>query len=95
MAEMMVADVLVACDAVECGYRVVELADGRFAFVWGNILAAAGDVLPEADAAGPVCERGVTVHATYEEAEAAYRRCADALSQYTPLGAELLAALGE
>jgi hypothetical protein len=92
---MIVADVLVACDAVECGYRVVELKDGRFAFVWGNIRGHAGDVLPEAEAADPVCEHGVTVHATYEEAEAAYRRCAEALNQYTPLGAELLAALGE
>lgn len=40
---MKVSDVMVACDTVECGYRIVELEDGRFAFVWGNIRAHVGD----------------------------------------------------
>lgn len=91
---MVISDVLLACDTVECGYRVVELEDGRFAFVWGNIAASAGDELPQGYADEPLAEKGIEVYRTYEEAIAAYRQCAEALRQTSSrAGDEMLAIL--
>lgn len=103
-SDLEVRDVVVYCDGVESGYRIVELYDGRFAFVWGNIEARYGVVLPaDREVASRFGghrgdrgdgDRGWRAFATYEEAEAAYRECAAALGQVRPsIEAEMLAAL--
>ncbi len=91
----MITDVCIACDVVECGYRIVELADGRFAFVWGNVRAGVGDELPAALFDAPTADLGATLHDSYDAAEVAYRQCADALtdSGAARAGAELLSRL--
>jgi len=91
---MKITDVLVACDAVECGYRIVELDDGRYVFVWGNVSASVGDELPPALTDSPTAEKGASVHATYEGALGAYRQCAEALQQTcSRAGDEMLSVL--
>ena len=93
---MKVTEILVACDAVECGYRIVELQDGRYAFVWGNIRSCVGDVLPQEHVDAPLADRGVEVFDSYEAAEDSYRKCADALQQTTSrAGDEMLSVLGD
>jgi hypothetical protein len=72
-----ITDVCLTCDAIECGYRIVELSDGRFAFVWGNIRAHVGDTLP---VMSPTCDKGWTAHDSYDAAENAWLECADALA---------------
>jgi len=94
--EMKIADVLVACDSVECGYRIVELTDGRYAFVWGNIRAHIGDVLPPEQAESPTAERGIELFDSYLDAKQSYCRCANALHQTSSqAGREMLAVLEE
>ena len=99
MASMKVADVLVACDTVECGYRIVELEDGRCAFVWGNIRAHDGDVLPADLVADATAEKGIQIfdgEDADEDAIAAYRDCAEALSQCSAsAGDEMLSRLAD
>ena len=96
MSGMKVTDVLIACDTVECGYQIVELADGRFAFVWGNVLACVGSELPKNLADSPLEEKGVEVFGSYEEAEKSYRNCAEALRETgSRAGDEMMAVLSE
>jgi hypothetical protein len=78
MTPLKVTDVLVACDTVECGYRSVTLDDRSFAFVWGNIRAHVGDVLPKELVDSPTAERGVEIAPTFTEACGDYE--ADALA---------------
>lgn len=93
-SEMRVTDVELACDTIECGYRIVELEDGRHAFVWGNIRAHIGDVLPDEMIDCGRSDRGIEVHDTYEDAESAWKDCAEALCQTgEPAGREMLAVL--
>lgn len=70
-----VSEVLLALDATECGYRIVELECGEFAFVWGNVPAKVGDVLSES----AECEKGHEIYATAFDAKCAWARCAGAL----------------
>jgi hypothetical protein len=74
-----IASVLVKCDNVECGYRIVRTQDDRYAFVWGNIEARVDDTLDPNAVLSPTGDQGITIHDTYEEAEQAYNDCADAL----------------
>jgi hypothetical protein len=75
-----ISDVELVCNGVECGYRIVELRpSGCHAFVWGNIPAKVGDRLPIDDIKYPTADRGVEIYGTYEEAVAAWTRCAEAL----------------
>lgn len=86
-----VTGVEIACDAVECGYRIVEVCtptQPRHAFVWGNISARIGDVLPLDAIDHPTADRGITIHPSYEEAERAYCECADAIRVYSPIAAD-------
>lgn len=93
---LTVTDVCVAADTVECGYRIAELADGRFAFVWGNVRCRVGDTLPADLVADATAERGVSLHDDYAAAERAYRECAAALAVYSDaVSAEMLQPLGE
>ena len=78
---MKVSEVLVACYTTQSDYYVVKLADGRFAFVWGNIDGEAGSTLPTKAVADPTCDKGITLHQTYGAAAQAYCECADALKQ--------------
>lgn len=90
----VIQDVILACDNVGAGYRVVELANDRHAFVWGNIPACIGDSIPQEAVVAPTAAEGAEVYPDYEGAAAAYRRCADALSQTDdPTGAAMLALL--
>ena len=76
---MTITEILEVCDTAECGYRLVSLADGRFAFIWGNIRSHVGDTLPQDAIDTPLCHRGVTVWDKYGAAEAEYRQCAESL----------------
>jgi hypothetical protein len=90
---MVIREVCVAADVLDCEYRVVRLRDGRHAFAWGLGDVTVGGTLPET---APRAERGVEVYATEREAEAAYRRCAEALAETdAAAAAELLAILDE
>lgn len=87
----VVADVEIACDTIECGYRIVRLVNGQHAFVWGNIRSEKTNILPEDTGDG---SRGYSLHATYEDAIEAYRDCAEALSVYSErMAEEMLAVL--
>jgi hypothetical protein len=90
---MTIIDVCLACDTVECGYRIVELEDGRFAFVWGNIRSAEGDELTMTEKES-TCGRGVSFHDNYDAAIRAWRECAECLQQSSSkAGDEMLAML--
>jgi hypothetical protein len=77
-----IIEALAICDGVECGYRIVELADERVAFVWGNIAAKAGDSLDvESLLEKSTDEKGISVHDSYADAEKAWIDCGIALYQ--------------
>lgn len=92
-----IVEVCLICDAVECGYRVVQLQSGLFAFVWGNIKAGLDDDITDVIAGWNTDEKGVSIHDSYEEAEQAYRECAEALMSdgREMAGREMLSRLGE
>lgn len=75
-----VIDVVTFCDVVERGYRICELADGRFSFSWGNTPARARQVLETEDIEFPTSDTGIEIFDSMTEAEEAYRLCAEALA---------------
>jgi hypothetical protein len=79
-ASPKITDVELAFDGMECGYRIVELEDDRHAFVWGNISAHVGDVLPQELIDRPTGDKGIEVYDGFGEAIMAWNNCADALS---------------
>lgn len=78
---LQVTDVELTLDTMECGYRIVELESGEHAFVWGNIRAKIGDILPADPIGDPTANRGISIHPTYEDAKRAWRDCGEALQQ--------------
>jgi hypothetical protein len=76
---LIVADVALALDGIECGYRIVELTDGRHAFIWGNISAQAGDRLPRETAENPTEQKGINIHPLFEDCVADWREVGEAL----------------
>lgn len=81
--DFIVSDVLIACDTVESGYRIVALDNSQFAFVWGNIPCREGDALPFEYIASPTSEKGVEIWNTYADARFSYRLVAMALRRTT------------
>jgi hypothetical protein len=77
--DLRIAEIELACDTVECGYRIVRTEHGQHAFVWGNIRARIGDDLPREDAVRPTADRGIEVYESFDEATKAWRDCAVAL----------------
>lgn len=93
---MKIITVEIVCNHVKRGYRIVRLADGRFAFIWGNMPWCVGDTLPQEAFDSPTDEEGAEAYRTYDEAEDAYRRCAEALRSFNDRsGNEMLAKLPE
>lgn len=76
---MKVTDVLLRIDTMECGYRIVETDDDRYAFVWGNLRARVGDTLDDKAIQDPTADRGIEVYDTYPDATQAWTDCAEAL----------------
>ena len=91
---MTITDIMLACDTIECGYRIVELEGGEgFAFVWGNSEWCVGDDIPAEGIEGSTDREGAEVYGTFEMALDAWRDCADALGDCgrTDYVAQLLA----
>jgi hypothetical protein len=90
---MSVAGVIVGCETTECDYRLVELTNGQFAFVWGNISAHVGDTLPQEHIDAPTGEKGIEVFDSYDGAEKSYRRRAEELPKTVSISRDEMLAL--
>jgi hypothetical protein len=80
--DSVISEILICCDSVEHGYRIVELEDGRFAFIWGNVACKVGACLGEYATEA----QGVKFFGSYGEAENAYREYADSLARFESHG---------
>jgi hypothetical protein len=63
-----IIDVALALDNVGAGYRIVELADRSFRFVWGNVRARVGDRIPADACRFQTEERGAELADNYDDA---------------------------
>jgi hypothetical protein len=90
---MNVLRAIVGCETTECDYRLVELANGQFAFIWGNISAHVGDTLPQEQIDAPTAEKGIEIFDSYDGAEKSYRRCAEKLPKTVSISKDEMLAL--
>jgi hypothetical protein len=94
-APLVVEEVELALDGIECGYRIVSLTNGWHAFVWGNICTHVGDRIPRELAENPTAEKGIELHTTFGDCVDEWRAAGEALgdSEWSHTAREVLAAI--